>query len=213
MALSYGWDGERLGADAELYDEAIAGASEADRTTAGLSQLVVSAHSVMTSMESDAASGAAPSEASSQIGLAYAEAIESVAAGSPAILWIGGRLRISTVGLKLGTSEQAASLEVSAFRVDADGGAWETAWTTVSLADGGLEVELPSGTYTRVRFTSGADTESAHLLKIALNAPTAEVHCVVIDDDGVAIYVGEIIYRGDFIKLDIDLLASAAGSQ
>ena len=52
-----------------------------------------------------------------------------------------------------------------------------------------------------------ADTEAAHFLQIALNAPTAEVHCVVVDDQGVAIYVGEIIYRGDFIKLDIDLLA------
>ena len=60
---------------------------------------------------------------------------------------------------------------------------------------------------------ASADTEAAHLLKIALNAPTAEVHCVVVDDDGVAIYVGEIVYRGDFIKLDIDLLASAAVAQ
>ena len=55
-----------------------------------------------------------------------------------------------------------------------------------------------------------ADTEAAHFLEIALTAPTAEVHCVAVDDTGVAIYVGEIIYRGDFIKLDIDLLANGA---
>ncbi len=48
--------------------------------------------------------------------------------------------------------------------------------------------------------------EAAHLLKVHLNAPTAEVHCVVADDDNVAIYVAEIIYRGDCIKFDIELL-------
>lgn len=51
-----------------------------------------------------------------------------------------------------------------------------------------------------------ADMESARLLKIHLNAPTAEVHCVVADDNNVAIYVAEIIYRGDCIALDIELL-------
>ncbi|MFQ6018988.1 MAG: GntR family transcriptional regulator [Kiloniellaceae bacterium] len=51
-----------------------------------------------------------------------------------------------------------------------------------------------------------ADMETAELLKIALNAPTAEAHCVVVDDQGVAIYVAEIVYRGDRVKLDIDLL-------
>ncbi len=58
-----------------------------------------------------------------------------------------------------------------------------------------------------------ADTEAAHFLKIALNAPTAEVHCVAVDHKGVAIYIGEIIYRGDFIKLDIDLLANGMVSR
>ncbi len=58
-----------------LATQAIAGASEPDRTTAGLSRLVVSADRIMTSRESDAAANSA----SSQIGLIYAEAIESVA--------------------------------------------------------------------------------------------------------------------------------------
>ncbi len=53
----------------------------------------------------------------------------------------------------------------------------------------------------------GADPETATLLKVALGAPTAEARCVVTDDDGIVIYVGEIVYRGDCVKLDGDLLA------
>ncbi len=53
----------------------------------------------------------------------------------------------------------------------------------------------------------GADPATATLLKIALGAPTAEARCVVTDRDGVVIYVGEIIYRGDCVKIDGDLLA------
>ena len=58
-----------------------------------------------------------------------------------------------------------------------------------------------------------ADTEVADLLKIALNAPTAECHCVVVDAKGIAIYVAEIIYRGDCVKLHIDLLQNARGGR
>jgi GntR family transcriptional regulator len=54
-----------------------------------------------------------------------------------------------------------------------------------------------------------ADPATAGLLHIELGAPIAECQCVVIDDKGVAIYVGDIIYRSDAIKLHIDLLASA----
>jgi GntR family transcriptional regulator len=56
-----------------------------------------------------------------------------------------------------------------------------------------------------------ADTEIANLLKVALNAPTAECHCVVVDAEGIAIYVAEIVYRGDCVKLHIDLLENARG--
>jgi len=51
-----------------------------------------------------------------------------------------------------------------------------------------------------------ADTETAELLRIPLNAPTAEAHCVVVDEREVAIYVADIVYRGDCVKLDINLL-------
>src|SRR6266571_5012106 len=55
----------------------------------------------------------------------------------------------------------------------------------------------------------GADPTTADLLKMALGAPTAECRCVVIDAEGVAIYVADITYRSDVIKLHIDLLANS----
>lgn len=51
-----------------------------------------------------------------------------------------------------------------------------------------------------------ADVETALQLAIPLNAPTAEARCVVTDADGVVIYCGDIIYRGDRVKLNIELL-------
>ncbi|MBM3951766.1 MAG: GntR family transcriptional regulator [Rhodospirillales bacterium] len=53
----------------------------------------------------------------------------------------------------------------------------------------------------------GADPEVAEYLRVPLNAPTAQVRCVVTDRDGTAIYVAEMAYRGDCARLDIDLLA------
>jgi GntR family transcriptional regulator len=52
----------------------------------------------------------------------------------------------------------------------------------------------------------GADPEVAEYLRVPLNAPTAEVRCVVTDRQGVALYVAEMVYRGDCARLDIDLL-------
>lgn len=57
-----------------------------------------------------------------------------------------------------------------------------------------------------------ADPATADLLHVALGAPIAECRCVVIDERGVAIYVADIIYRSDAIKLHIDLLAGSRGS-
>jgi GntR family transcriptional regulator len=51
-----------------------------------------------------------------------------------------------------------------------------------------------------------ADPQTASLLKVPLGTPTAECRCVVMDRNGVAIYVAEIIYRNDCVKLHIDLL-------
>lgn len=52
-----------------------------------------------------------------------------------------------------------------------------------------------------------ADPEAADLLQVPLGAPTAECRCVVTDDKGVVVYLAEIVYRSDCIRLDIDLLA------
>jgi GntR family transcriptional regulator len=51
-----------------------------------------------------------------------------------------------------------------------------------------------------------ADLTTARLLQVPLGTPTAESRCVVIGRDGVAMYVAEIIYRNDCVKLHIDLL-------
>lgn len=57
-----------------------------------------------------------------------------------------------------------------------------------------------------------ADPQTADYLKIALGAPTAQCRCVVIDAAGIAVYVADITYRSDVIKLHIDLLANARRS-
>ncbi|MBO0759339.1 MAG: UTRA domain-containing protein, partial [Bradyrhizobiaceae bacterium] len=54
-----------------------------------------------------------------------------------------------------------------------------------------------------------ADLTTAELLHIELGAPIAECRCVVLDAKGIAIYVADIIYRSDAIKLHIDLFAGS----
>lgn len=51
-----------------------------------------------------------------------------------------------------------------------------------------------------------ADPVTASMLQVPLGAPTAECRCVVTNRTGVAIYVAEIIYRNNCVKLHIDLL-------
>ncbi|HXP73620.1 MAG TPA: GntR family transcriptional regulator [Stellaceae bacterium] len=51
-----------------------------------------------------------------------------------------------------------------------------------------------------------AEPELAGLLGVPLNAPTAEARCVVVDRRGIAIYVADITYRGDCIRLETTLL-------
>ncbi|WP_026380648.1 GntR family transcriptional regulator [Afifella pfennigii] len=51
-----------------------------------------------------------------------------------------------------------------------------------------------------------ADTRVASLLRIGIGFPTAEAHLVVTDADDTVIYTGNIVYRGDCVRLDIDLL-------
>lgn len=46
----------------------------------------------------------------------------------------------------------------------------------------------------------------ANLLSIGIGFPTVEAHLVVTDEEDVVIYVADIIYRGDCVQLDVDLL-------
>ena len=50
-----------------------------------------------------------------------------------------------------------------------------------------------------------ADIEAAELLCVPVNAPVAQVRRVIHDEAGTVIYYGDLIYRSDFVKLDINL--------
>ncbi len=52
---------------------------------------------------------------------------------------------------------------------------------------------------------SAADVDVANLLSIAVNSPIAEVRRVFSAPDGRVIYLAEVTYRGDFIRLEMDL--------
>jgi GntR family transcriptional regulator len=51
----------------------------------------------------------------------------------------------------------------------------------------------------------GADTATAALLDLPFGAPVAHVRRSIADADGICIYVAKIVYRGDAVKLEIDL--------
>ena len=79
----------------------------------------------------------------------------------------------------------------------------------LSVLAGLKEVDVHDAHQTIV--IGSADPVTADHLRIALGAPIAECRCVVIDERGIAIYVADIIYRSDAIKLHIDLLANSRG--
>jgi GntR family transcriptional regulator len=68
--------------------------------------------------------------------------------------------------------------------------------------------ELPGLRIARARQTltiGTADMEVAEHIRIPVNAPVGEVRRVFNAPDGTVIYLAEVIYRGDFIKVDMDL--------
>lgn len=68
--------------------------------------------------------------------------------------------------------------------------------------------ELPGLRIARARQTltiGTADIEVAGHIKIPVNAPVGEVRRVFNAPDGTVIYLAEVIYRGDFIRVDMDL--------
>jgi GntR family transcriptional regulator len=50
-----------------------------------------------------------------------------------------------------------------------------------------------------------ADLEVARLLRVPLNSPVAEVRRVFNSADMRVIYLGEVTYRGDFVRIEMDL--------
>ncbi|MDJ0895478.1 MAG: GntR family transcriptional regulator [Alphaproteobacteria bacterium] len=52
---------------------------------------------------------------------------------------------------------------------------------------------------------STADLDVARDLEVPVNAPVAEVRRVLCGPDGSVIYLGEATYRGDYIRLEMDL--------
>lgn len=56
-----------------------------------------------------------------------------------------------------------------------------------------------------------ADVETAMLLGITLNAPVACVQRVALNQDGVVVLLTDGIYRGDVVKLEINLKTPTAG--
>jgi GntR family transcriptional regulator len=50
-----------------------------------------------------------------------------------------------------------------------------------------------------------ADVEVARLIGMPVNAPVAEVRRVCQDASGTVIYLGEVTYRGDYVRLEMDL--------
>jgi len=50
-----------------------------------------------------------------------------------------------------------------------------------------------------------ADFETSERLEIPVNAPVGMLRRVLCDDKGTAIYIGDITYRGDLVKLEMNL--------
>ena len=64
----------------------------------------------------------------------------------------------------------------------------------------------PAITGARQILTIGtADLEVARLLKIPLNSPVAEVRRVFTTADRTVVYLAEVTYRGDFIRIEMDM--------
>ncbi len=50
-----------------------------------------------------------------------------------------------------------------------------------------------------------ADFETAERLEIPVNAPVGMLRRVLCDDSGTAIYIGDITYRGDLVRLEMNI--------
>src|ERR1044072_5728260 len=68
------------------------------------------------------------------------------------------------------------------------------------------DLRRPAITAAHQTLTIGtADLEVARLLQVQLNSPVAECRRVFTTADRTVIYLGEVTYRGDFVRIDMDL--------
>lgn len=68
--------------------------------------------------------------------------------------------------------------------------------------------EIPGLKVTRTRqllTIASADLETAELLKIPLNSPVAHVCRTAVDDQGHLVFIGLGIYRGDVVRIEIEI--------
>jgi GntR family transcriptional regulator len=69
-------------------------------------------------------------------------------------------------------------------------------------------LEIPGVRVARARQTlviATADVEVAGHLAVPVNSPVAEVRRVCADAGGTVLYLGEVTYRGDYVRLEMDL--------
>jgi GntR family transcriptional regulator len=50
-----------------------------------------------------------------------------------------------------------------------------------------------------------ADADTAYLLRIPVDSPVARVQRVFNDANGVVVYYADVIYRGDVVKLEMEM--------
>jgi GntR family transcriptional regulator len=71
-----------------------------------------------------------------------------------------------------------------------------------------LLMSLPGVKIAKARQTltiGTADVDEANLLRIAINAPVAHVRRVFNASDGTVIYLALVTYRGDFVRLEMEM--------
>jgi GntR family transcriptional regulator len=66
----------------------------------------------------------------------------------------------------------------------------------------GIDIQKAHQTYS----VQTAEKDIANVLRVSLSAPTVQSRCVLRNSRDIAIYVADIVYRGDCLKLSVDLL-------
>lgn len=67
--------------------------------------------------------------------------------------------------------------------------------------------ELHIETARQTLIVTKCDIDTAELLDLPVGEPMAEVRRIMCERDGTIFYLADVIYRGDYIRLDMDLLA------